>query len=65
MPKTCTKCGIDLGSLGMQVLKEGRLIAGVIPRCPGHRPLNHFVCRRPTVRELLEQLTRVRKRDEP
>jgi hypothetical protein len=60
----CSRCGIDMHPIMHKVLKDGRLIAGVIPRCPGHRPLNYFVYRRPTMRELLERFTAVRKRDE-
>ena len=61
----CSRCGVDMHPIMNSVVKSGRLIAGVIPRCPGHRPLNYFVYRRPTIRELLERLANVRRRDEP
>jgi hypothetical protein len=59
----CGRCGIDVLAIARAVHREGRLIAGVIPRCPGHRPLNYFVYRRPTVREMLDQLTKARTRE--
>lgn len=54
----CTRCGADITGFIREMLKHGRLIAGVIPRCPGHRPLNYFVYRRQTVREMLQELLR-------
>ncbi len=58
----CDLCGIDFMPILKKIMDQNRLIAGDIPRCPGHRPLNYFTYRRPTVRELLEKLLK-RKMD--